>query len=112
MRAQRVAKEAKSFLSGILQRGLGLVEREPELGHHRLRPRQSLGRVTTAEDDESSSGEESHLSALTDPDGTLSRHPALTPQPPVVRRVPTRQTTWGPVAQCAPASASTHALGA
>src|SRR5262249_23189635 len=33
------------------------------------------------------------------PDRTLSRHPALTPQPPVARLVPTRQTAWGPVAR-------------
>src|SRR5262245_47550800 len=45
------------------------------------------------------------------PDVMLSRHPALTPQPPASHRVPTRQTTWGPGARCAPASASTHALG-
>jgi DNA invertase Pin-like site-specific DNA recombinase len=61
--------------------------------------------------DESSSGEESHLSALTDTDRTLSRHPALTPQPPAAHLVPTRQIAWGPVARCAPASASTHVLG-
>ena len=60
---------------------------------------------------ESSSGEESHLSALTDTDRTLSRHPALTPQPPAAHLVPTRQIAWGPVARCAPASASTHVLG-
>ena len=34
------------------QRGLCLVEREPELGHHRLRPRQSLSRASATEDDE------------------------------------------------------------
>src|SRR5215813_12790919 len=44
-------------------------------------------------------------------DMTLSRHPALTPHPPVARLVPTRQTAWGPVARCAPASASTLVLG-
>src|SRR5262245_28582799 len=74
-----------------------------------LRPQGLIGFALPAQDHKSSSGEESHLSALTDPDGTLSRHPALTPRPPVVRRVPTRQTTWGPVSRCAPASASTHA---
>src|SRR5215470_11170203 len=62
-------------------------------------------------DDLSSSGEGSHLSALTEPDGTLSRHPALTPQPPVARLVPTRQIAWGPAARCVPASASTLVLG-
>src|SRR5262249_12456859 len=111
MRAERVAKEREALLTGISQRGLSLIERQPKLGHHRLRPRQRLGRTTATEDDESSSGRESHPSALTEPDVTLLRHPALTPQPPASHRVPTRQTTWGPGARCAPASASTHALG-
>jgi hypothetical protein len=76
-----------------------------------------LATVTVNEGDEvtagqmSSSGEGSHLSALTDPDVTLSRHPALTLQPPAARLVPTRQIAWGPVARCVPASASTHVLG-
>src|SRR5262245_59878055 len=52
MRAERVAKECEAFLSGVSQRGLGLVERQPELRHRRLRARQSLGRTTAAEDDE------------------------------------------------------------
>jgi len=60
---------------------------------------------------QSSSGEGSHLSALTEPDGTLSRHPAPTLRPPVVHRVPTRQTAWGPVARCIPASALTRVPG-
>jgi hypothetical protein len=59
---------------------------------------------------QSSSGGESHPSALTEPDVKLSPHPALTLQPPVSRRVPTERTTWGPAARCSPASASTHAL--
>src|SRR5215472_500598 len=60
----------------------------------------------------SSSGEESHPSALTEPDVTLSRRPALTLRPPVSRHAPTGQITWGPAARCAPASASTRVLGA
>ena len=52
MGPERVAKEVEALLSGIPQRGLGLVDGQPELGHHRLRPRQRLGRTTAAEDDE------------------------------------------------------------
>src|SRR4029077_7554452 len=52
VRAERVTKEVKAFLAGILQRGLHLVERQPEFRHRRLRPRQRLGRVAAAEDDE------------------------------------------------------------
>src|SRR5712672_4571078 len=52
MRTERVAKEREALLTGVPQRGLGLVERQPELGHHRLRPRQGLRRTTAAEDDE------------------------------------------------------------
>src|SRR5256885_4484269 len=81
---------------------------------HQLAGRKAVGNRTPecprllgalAVTDESSSGEGSHLSALTEPDGTLSRHPAPTLRPPVVHRVPTRQTAWGPVARCIPASA-------
>ena len=39
MRAERVAKEVEAFPSGISQRSFRLVDRQPELGHHRLRPR-------------------------------------------------------------------------
>ena len=61
----------------------------------RVRGDEDRGRPTMVANGspQSSSGEESHLSALTDPDWTLSRHPALTPQPPASHRVPTRQTT-------------------
>src|SRR6516165_10133489 len=59
---------------------------------------------------ESSSGGGSHLSALTEPDMKLSPHPAPTLQPPVARRAATGQTSWGPAARCAPASASTRVL--
>src|SRR5512145_850193 len=52
VRSERVAKEIEALLSGIPQRGLGLVDCQPELGHHRLCPRQRLGRTTAAEDDE------------------------------------------------------------
>jgi hypothetical protein len=47
-----IAKKAEALPPGVLQRGLRLVERQPELRHHRLRPRQSLGRATATEDDE------------------------------------------------------------
>src|SRR6202166_1913624 len=39
MRAERVAEEVEAFLSGVSQRSFRLVDRQPELGHHRLRPR-------------------------------------------------------------------------
>src|SRR5262249_22473450 len=52
VRAKRVAKEVEAFLTGIPQRGFRLVDRQPELGHYPLRPRQRLGRTTAAKDDE------------------------------------------------------------
>src|SRR5437667_7548300 len=52
MRAERVAEEVEAFLSGVSQRSFRLVDRQPELGHHRLRPRQCLRRATAAEDNE------------------------------------------------------------
>ena len=45
MRAERVAEEVEAFLSSILQRGLGLIEGQPEFHHHRLCPRHSLCRT-------------------------------------------------------------------
>src|ERR1700739_1971899 len=47
-----VAEEVEAFLSGVSQRSFRLIDRHPELGHHRLRPRQCLRRATAAEDDE------------------------------------------------------------
>jgi hypothetical protein len=38
-----------SFLPGVSQRSFRLVDRQPELGHHRLRPRECLRRATAAE---------------------------------------------------------------
>ena len=52
MRAERVAEEVEAFLSSILQRGLGLIEGQPEFHHHHLCPRHSLCRTTAAENDE------------------------------------------------------------
>ena len=52
MRAERVAEEVEAFLSGVSQRSFRLVDRQPEPGHHRLRPRQCLCRATAAEDNE------------------------------------------------------------
>src|SRR5262245_420991 len=49
---ERVAKKVEPFLSGIPDRGLRLVEGEPEPHHHVLRPRHCLDRATAAEDDE------------------------------------------------------------
>ena len=60
----------------------------------------------------SSSGGESHPSALTEPYVRLSPHTAPTIQPPASRRAATGQRAAGPVARCAPASAWTHALDA
>ena len=44
VRAERVAREVEGLAEGIPNRGLRLVESEPQLGHHLLRPRQSLSR--------------------------------------------------------------------
>ena len=51
VRAKRIAEKVEALPPGILQRGFALVDRQPDLGHHRLRPCQSLGRVTATEDD-------------------------------------------------------------
>jgi hypothetical protein len=42
VRAERIAKEAGGLAAGIANRGLRLVESEPQLGHHLPRPRPSL----------------------------------------------------------------------
>src|SRR5271166_93416 len=47
-----IAEEVETVRAGVLQRSLGLVDQKPEPGHDRARPRQSLGRVSAAEDDE------------------------------------------------------------
>ena len=52
MEAEGVAKEVEALFAGIFQRGLGLVDGQPELYHHRLCPSQRLRRATAAEDDE------------------------------------------------------------
>ena len=62
-------------------------------------------------DGTSSSGGELHPSALTEPDVKLSPHPAPTTQPAASCRAATGQRASGPAARCAPASASTRALG-
>ena len=41
VRTEPVPKKVKALRSCVLHRGLHLVERQPELRHHRLRPRQS-----------------------------------------------------------------------
>ena len=52
VRTERVSKEVEALRPCVLHRGLRLVERQPELRHHRLCPRQSLSRMSLAEDDE------------------------------------------------------------
>src|SRR5271166_1671342 len=47
-----VTKEIEALIPGVPHRGFRLVERQPELRHHRLRPRQGLLRAAAAEDDE------------------------------------------------------------
>src|ERR1700730_3347316 len=47
-----IAKEIEAFPPSVLHRGFRLVECQPEFRHHRLRPRQSLVRVSAAKDDE------------------------------------------------------------
>ena len=91
MRTERVPEEVEALRSCVLHRGFPLVERQPELRHHHLCPRQRLSRASLTEDDELSSGGESHPSALSDPDVRLSPHPAPTRQPPAARRASTEQ---------------------
>ena len=52
MGTERVAKEVEALLAGVIQRGFVLIDRQPELCHHRLRPRQRPGRTAMAQDDE------------------------------------------------------------
>src|SRR4029079_2869689 len=59
-------------------------------------------RATAAEDDESSSGGESHPSALSEPDVRLSPHPAPTLQPPAARPAATGRTGRDRGGRCAP----------
>src|SRR6266511_5823198 len=61
---------------------------------------------------ESSSGGESHPSALTEPDVKLSPHPALTLRPRAERRVASARTGEAPAARCGRASAPTPVHGA
>src|SRR3954463_81423 len=59
----------------------------------------------------SSSGGESHPSALPEPDVRLSPHPAPTLQPLAARPVAKERTGRDRGGRCAPASASPHAPG-
>ena len=52
VRAEAIAKEVEALAPGIPDRGLRFVEGEPELGHRPPRPRQRLGRMSAAENDE------------------------------------------------------------
>jgi hypothetical protein len=54
---------------------------------------------------QSSSAEESHPRALTEPDVRLSPHPALTIQPPVAPRESTARIASGTAERCAPSNA-------
>jgi hypothetical protein len=83
VRAEAVAKDVKAFPPGISDRGLRLVEDEPEFGHHTTRPRQCIGRMPAAENDKVSGAGGSHRRALAEPYVTLSRHTA-----PIVRPHP------------------------
>ena len=67
------------------QLGLGRFQSKAELTQPETQDVQYAQSVRSVleTNHKSSSGEESHPSALTDPDRTLSRHPALTPRPPV-----------------------------
>jgi Reverse transcriptase (RNA-dependent DNA polymerase) len=46
----KLPKEVEALRPCVLHRGLSLVERQPELRHHRLCPRQSRSRISLAED--------------------------------------------------------------
>src|SRR5262249_21911854 len=98
----RPCASVRRMAAKLDQAGLVRVQRKRELLKPRAQcvPEASGVGLELETDNKSSSGEGSHLSALTEPDGTLSRHPALTPQPPVARLVPTRQIAWGPAARC------------
>jgi hypothetical protein len=94
--------------------GLLRMEADPErLAQELVRQGEgSFGLLTRlADDDESSSGGESHPSALSEPDVRLSPHPAPTLQPPAARPVATERTGRDHGGRCAPASASPHVPG-
>src|SRR6185312_2250832 len=50
--SERISEEVEALVPGVPDRGLRLVEHKPQPCHHLPRPRQSLGRVSTAEDNE------------------------------------------------------------
>ena len=52
VRSERVAEEVEALLPSILQRGLGLVDGQPEPRHRHFCSCQSLSRTSAAEDDE------------------------------------------------------------
>jgi hypothetical protein len=52
VRPESVTKEVEAFLPSVADRGLRLVQCQPEPGHHPASPRLGLLRVTAAEDDE------------------------------------------------------------
>src|SRR5258708_33713593 len=97
-----------SVFAKLDQTGFLRVEGQRKLRQPGLHVRaKAFGVIDVLEtDNESSSGRESHPSALTEPDVKLAPHPAPTLQPPVARRAATGRTDWGPVARCFPANAS------
>src|SRR5512135_3430514 len=79
--ADRIAQKVERLLGYPTQPRLGLVDRQLQLGHHAPhRGHRLIGRAPTA-DHESSSPGEFHPQALTEPDGSLSTHPALITRP-------------------------------
>src|SRR3954451_19866592 len=52
MRAKAVTQKVEPVRPRVAQPGLGPVKGQPETCHHTVRPRQGLGRVTAAENDE------------------------------------------------------------
>src|SRR6516162_6175843 len=101
----------RSEAAELDQTGFVRMELQSELlepSSHRIEKTASVVFMLKAQH-QSSSGEESHPSALTEPDVTLSRHPAPTLQPPAAHRVATGRTSSDPAGRCAPASALPHA---
>src|SRR6202042_73649 len=52
VRAEAVTQEVEPFLPCIAQTGFRPVQGQPQTRHHTIRPRQRLGRMAPAEDDE------------------------------------------------------------
>src|SRR5438132_1737141 len=109
---KRIPKKIELLFRQSTDPRLTFVHRQLQPRHHAPHRHQCLIGSGATADHQSSSGGESHPSALTEPDVKLSPHPAPTIQPPASHQAATEQTAWGPVARCAPASASMHVLDA